>query len=65
MCKLVLRIRYRAASESPQLITFETEDEMQARIADLQKLDTVASVQVFRLSEVVQRVEQWETRSEI
>jgi len=60
MCSCLLRIKYKAQGEPPALIPFDDEAGMQSRIDELKGLDTVASVQVFRLAETIQRKEVWE-----
>ncbi len=62
MCELIARIKYKAASESPVLIPFENEDAANTRIDELLKLDTVASVKLYKPHRVIERVEGWKTK---
>lgn len=60
MCKYVVRVKFKAQSESPQLITFDDAEAMEKRVAELQNTDTVAALQVFNLAHTLARTERWE-----
>lgn len=60
MCSFVCRVRYRAQGEAAQLLSFESREALQARLDELLKLDTVASVMLFipwATHEKIERIE--------
>lgn len=62
MCAVVIRVKYRAAGETAQLLPFDSEEAADARISELIKLDTVASVKLFKPWRVVELQTEWVTK---
>lgn len=59
MCYAVVRVKYKAQGEQPQLIPFQDQEALDKRIGELQATDTVAAIQVFNLARTYQRTEEW------
>lgn len=59
MCSHIVRVKYKAQGESPQMMTFDTSGAALERIAELQKLDTIAEIKLFGLVGVTRRTETW------
>lgn len=60
MCAVILRVSYLANAEPSVLIPFDDEESANARIDELKRLDTVASITVFNRAEKHQRATVWE-----